>query len=431
MLSTAVLLTNTPSIKVNGVSITEIVTSLTLTESLFDPVLRGRFSTFTAPSVNVQQLTGCVGQLCPIDFSFHSLNNLSQEKEIKAKDFFIYKIVPSGEEPGSANKTIIYYFASKGIFENTTKLISKFYEDTISNIVNSLCKEINITCNTTSTKGKLKRVLPYDTAFAHIINLSKQAISEENPKDSDFVFYQDIDHQYHFKPISTFKKKEVKWKYKLFNPSGESSVSDVKYSIIKETTEQYSPVDNALQGLYSSEIISFDTTTGEYFSKTHVNKPNKYTTVSGTPLFNVEESNQFKKIANSGTAVRKFNKQRFLHDCSEPPEGQDGVGLENDWVGNRMSSMQQNDQVVIYLNVPGNSEMKVGDIIEVRKPLNENYINQDQQQKKEKDIMSTGKYLITIISHDIVYKQSEENKISATYTMRIKAIKDSKGGEYA
>ena len=45
--------------------------------------------------------------------------------------------------------------------------------------------------------------------------------------------------------------------------------------------------------------------------------------------------------------------------------------------------------------------------------------------------MSTGKYLITIISHDIVYKQSEENKISATYTMRIKAIKDSKGGEYA
>lgn len=431
MLTLATLYTHTPSITLNGSDITQLVNSITVTESLFDPVLRGHFSTFTTAGVNPQQASGCIGQLCPVEFKFHSLNNLSPEKDIKSKDFFVYKIVPNAEKTGSTNKSTVFYFANKSLFENNTKLISKSFNDSISNIVNSLCKELNITCDLVATKGKIKKVLPYDTAFTHIINLSKQAVSENNPKNVDYVFYQDIDHKFHFKPISQFKNKNVKWKYKLFNPTTNNKLEDLKYCILAETTDDFSPVENALQGLYSSEIISFDTTTGDYFSKTHVFNKEKYTTISDSSLVKVDDSPQFKKVANSGVAVRKFNKQRFLHDCDEPPEGQDKVGLEDDWVGNRMASMQQNDQVITYLNVPGNSEMKVGDIIEIRKTLNESIIDQESQNLKEKDIMTTGKYLITTISHDIIMRNTEANVISASYTMRIKAIKDSRGGEYA
>jgi hypothetical protein len=37
-----VILTNKPNILLNGVDITEVTLSLTLTESLFDPVLKGK-----------------------------------------------------------------------------------------------------------------------------------------------------------------------------------------------------------------------------------------------------------------------------------------------------------------------------------------------------------------------------------------------------
>jgi hypothetical protein len=101
-------------------------------------------------------------------------------------------------------------------------------------MVNSLCKELEIQCQTEDTKGKLKRTLCYDNPFSHIVNLSKQAKSSKNENDVDFVFYQDIDHKYNFKSVSSFKDKEVKWKYKVILPNPEITVQEAKYSILKK-----------------------------------------------------------------------------------------------------------------------------------------------------------------------------------------------------
>jgi hypothetical protein len=76
--------------------------------------------------------------------------------------------------------------------------------------------------------------------------------------------------------------------------------------------------------------------------------------------------------------------------------------------------------------------MRVGDLIEVRKPVNESIINDSEAQMKEKDVFNTGKFLIAAISHDIAVKSGGPPDVAtSTYTMRIKAIKDSKGDEYA
>jgi hypothetical protein len=94
--------------------------------------------------------------------------------------------------------------------------------------------------------------------------------------------------------------------------------------------------------------------------------------------------------------------------------------------------MQNMDQSIVYLNVPGNSEMKVGDLIEVRKLVNESLIEESGENLKEKDVLGTGVFLITTISHDIGLKSGgPSDALSATYIMRIKAVKDSKGDEYA
>jgi hypothetical protein len=426
-----VLYTDIPKVILNDVDVSGIVSTLTVTESLFDPTIKGNFTAVNTAETNIHQITGSLGALSKLNVSFHSVFGKSKEKDIKPKDLLAYKIVDGPQMSGNTQKTSMVYFATKPLFTNSSRMVSKYFDDTISNIVTSLCKEIDISCNASATEDKIKKVLTYDSVFSHIALLTKQAKSKKNPKDVDFVFYQDIEGEFHFKSLAEFKQQGPKWKYKVLLPFEDVDVSQAKYSILRHNAEEFSPIQNALNGMYSSEIVSFDSTTGDYYSKTHVLQGNKYTTISGQPIVDLGKEPEFKKIAVSGVAVRSFNKQRFLHDCSEPPEGQDKVGLQDDWVGNRMGAMQSMDQIALYLNVPGNSEMKVGDIIEVRKPINESLLNSGGSSQKEKDIINTGKFLVTTISHDVVVKGGENGKTNSTYTMRIKAVKDSKGGEYA
>lgn len=426
-----VLNTNRPIIKIKNVDVSDIIKEISLTESIFEPVLRGSFVVFDTASSRLHQIIGGFNGLTKIEFSFHSMFGNSSEKEIQSKEFFVYKYSP-GPTEGTTNSVAIGHFSSKYIFVNEARMISKYFDDTISNIVTKMCKEIDIKCETTPSMGKIKKVLPYDSIFSHILNLSKQARAAENPKDVDFIFYQDIDHKFYFKPLSSFKKKETKWKYKYILPTPDLTVNDAKYSVLKHGTSSFAPINNALGGMYSSEIISFDSTTGNYYSKTHVLQPDTYTKISNKSIVDTKEDPLFDDVSKSGVAIRRYNKQRFLYDCSENPSGQDEVGMQDDWAGNRLGSMQHSNQLNLNMVVPGNSEMKVGDLIEFRRPLQESVLDKSQVNAKQTDIFYSGKFLVTEITHDIVMRQgTTPTAATAVYTMRVKAIKDSIGDEYA
>jgi len=426
-----VLNTNRPIIKIKDIDVSDIIKEISLTESVFEPVLRGFFVVFDTASSRLSQVIGGFNGLTKIEFSFHSMLGNSSEKEIQSKEFFVYKYMP-GPTEGTTNSVAIGYFSSKYVFINESRMISRYFDDTVSDIVTKMCKELDIKCETTKSVGKIKKVLPYDSVFSHITNLSKQARASENPKDVDFIFYQDIDHKFYFKPLSSFKKKEVKWKYKYILPTPELTITDAKYSVLKHGSESFAPIDNALGGMYSSEIISFDSTTGDYYSKTHVLQQDQYTKISNKPIVDTTKDSLFDDIAKSGVAVRRYNKQRFLYDCSENASGQDEVGLQDDWVGNRLTSMQLSNQMTLNMVVPGNSEMKVGDLLEFRRPLHESILDTSKVQMKQTDIFYSGKFLVVEITHDIVMRQGvTPTAATAVYTMRVKAIKDSIGDEYA
>lgn len=425
----AVLNTHRPRVKIKGIDVSDLIKQISLTESLFEPVLRGSFYVFDTASSRLYQIAGDISGLSPIEFSFHSLMGSSPEKEITSKEFFIYKYT-AGATQGTTNNFSEGYFGSKHIFVNETRMVSKYFEDTISNMVSKLCDELEIDCKTTGSIGKVKKVFTYDSVFSHINTISKQARSGSNPKDVDFVFFQDIDHDFYFKPISEFKKKQVKWKYKVLLPVPDITLEQAKYSVLRHSVNEFAPIENALNGMYSSEIISFDSTTGDYYSKTHVYKPENYTKLSSKPIVDVKSEPVFGELAKSGVAVRRFNKQRFLFDCSEPPAGYDEVGLQDDWVGNRMAAMQSTNQIILNLLLPGNSEMKVGDIMEFTRPINSGLASQANY--TEKDIFYSGKFLITEITHDLVMRPgTTADAVTASYTMRVKAVKDSIGDEDA
>ena len=425
----AVLQTNLPQIKIKGIDVTPIVKSISLTESIFEPAIKGSLVTFDTAGSRLYQVTGALGELNPIEFSFFSRTAEAQDDPIQPSNLLIYKI-EAGTESGMSNMTNICYFATKPFFVNQSRMISKYYDDTISNVVQQLCKELEIECEPESTSDKIKMILSYDSPFAHIISLSKKAKSNKKPKDLDYVFYETVDNKHLFKPISSFKDKDIKWKYKVLKPHPELEVEEAKYSVLKHGAAPFSPINNALNGMYSSEIISFDTTTGDYTSKTHVFSENKYTKIANKKIVNSEPT--FDQVAKSGVAVRRFVKQRFLFDCGEDPSGYDKVGLQDDWVGDRLVSMQSINQVVLNMTLPGNSNMRVGDLMEFRKPINEAILQDEGTQVREKDIFYSGNFLITDITHDLIMKSgSTPDALTATYTMRVRAIKDSKGEEYA
>ena len=426
-----VLNTHRPVIKIKGIDVSDIIKQISITESIFEPVVRGSFVVFDTASSRLYQIVGDVTALSPIEFSFHSMMNSSPEKEIKSKEFHIYKYA-AGATSGISNSFSSGHFGSRYIFINEARMVSKYFNDSISNIVVNLCKEIGIKCDATPSMGKIKKILPYDSVFSHIINVSKQARSSKNPKDVDYIFYQDIDGNFNFKPLSSFKKKQVKWKYNVLVPTPDLTIEQAKYSVLKHSVDDFSPFENALGGMYSCEVVSFDTTTGNYYSKTHVFNQDKYTKISKKPVIDVDNDPLFKDVSKSGVAVRRFNKQSFLCDCSEPPSGYDEVGLQDDWVGDRLAAMQSSNQIILNIVVPGNSEMKVGDIMEFRRPINDSIAKIDKVDLKHGDIFYSGKFLITDITHDIVMQVgATPDAITASYTMRVKAMKDSIGDENA
>jgi ABC-type uncharacterized transport system substrate-binding protein len=65
----------------------------------------------------------------------------------------------------------------------------------------------------------------------------------------DYIFFQDIDHDYYFKPLSSFKKKEVKWKYKVIPPTPDLTLEAAKYSVLRHSCEEFAPIENALSGM--------------------------------------------------------------------------------------------------------------------------------------------------------------------------------------
>ena len=75
--------------------------------------------------------------------------------------------------------------------------------------------------------------------------------------------------------------------------------------------------------------------------------------------------------------------------------------------------------------------MKVGDIIEVRNLIDEDAIKNADAQLPLKDVLKTGLFLVTTIAHDLTVRTDEKKGITTEYIMRIRAVKDSKGGEYA
>lgn len=417
--------------KKDSYDITPLIVSIEVTESLFKPFISGKLVVNEPASVNLFK-----GKRVPtdftskVDFSFAGAEDdgKTPQKEIKisSDEYYIYKIMP-GPQYGY-NQICEVYFAHKSLFKNENSNLSRsFKKKKISEIVDEIgtsklelkWKEVE------ETDKKFVFVLPYRTAVSQIMFLTPYARSNDNPNNVNYVFYQSLDGKHNFVSIGKLMQQDSPFGSDKNNGFyvGLNRGEDFKTarrSILSFTTRESNQFQNAMNGMHSSAVMTLDTMSKVWSASTFFLPKmwSKQTHISKQPA--VEESSEFYDIVNGAFTQRFYAKSRHSHCCKEHKNGNNKIGGEDDWLTKRISSMEQLNQFSINFYVTGFSDydkLSAGKTIMVSRP--------QLDDKQGGDVLTTGKFLVTTITHVI-------NKTSAgvyQYGCDITALKDSIGDE--
>ena len=337
-------------------------------------------------------------------------------KDMKKLVFDIYS--SEGRTKADNMKSEVYdiRFISKEYRLCRSDRISKAYTGKISDMVSSIFEEYmpDSSALVLSTKGEHKYVIPDLNVQETIEWLSTRAMSDESPNNSNYVFFQNSN-GFNFVPISSLATQTPSYSYEAIptstsmEPKNSSSLYKQFYNIETfSVPRQFNRLEEMESGLFSSNIIVHDV----------INK--KYSVGINTYIQNWEDSdhceeypylplkNRYSNNANSFGVIK--SKHVGLHD--DYPESQN----PEEWALKRVSSLKGFDTLKMEIEIPGNSDIKVGETMNIRVPSSEPLKRQDPDWF---DKYLSGKYLITSVRHHISVLESRE------YTSIVELSRDS------
>jgi len=413
-----------------SLDISPLVVQVKVTESLFKTFIKGSILVSEMKSSDAFK-----GKRIPTDltskiqFSFSGKEDDGETNQpeitINSDDYLIYKITP-GVPFGTSMQTAEIFFAHKSAFKNENRTISKsFKQKKISEMVQSLGKEIDLKFKTVeSTDKKFNFVLPYRTVVEQIMFLTPYARREENPSDVNYVFYQDLKGKHNFTSVAKlFSQPSFNTKNDPFGFgfNADYNFKTARRSMLEMKAREGNQFQNAQNGMHSSVVMTLDTIS-KIWSACSFFLPSiwpKQTHLSNQPT--VEPSSEFYEYVNGSYDQRFYAKNRHSHCCKEQKNCNNKIGGEDDWLLPRISNMEQLNQYAVLFKVTGFSDLNklsAGKTIYISRPY--------QDTEDGNDILYSGKYLVTTITHNIIRNYSSQK---LEYTCDINCIKDSIGEE--
>lgn len=299
-----------------------------------------------------------------------------------------------GSSIGPAAKTSAYVLKCVSLehFLNEFKPISQSYNDTISNIVNSILKNNLATEKklfVEETKGINKITIPRMRPFAAVDYLKQRAVSTVD-SGGVFVFFEN---QYglNFKSIEGMYrvgKDQVESKIFTYSPNVKSDPTREALAyrniISLEFIKRGDTVKKLTSGAYKSVTQSFDITTKAITQKT----------------FNFEEQSQ--KIFFANDKAKALNSVGFIKTFTDATTKQFFMpvnsSLKNDGVADlisyRNSFMNFFNDTILRAYVYGDNYLVAGDVIEIRIPEVSGTTS-----RKTEDKTGSGFYLVTKLRH--------------------------------
>lgn len=280
---------------------------------------------------------------------------------------------------------------------------------------------------------------PYMKPFDVITWLSSRAFRDasgrnssglENPS-ANFVFFENK-RGFNFISIETLlEAKDIsttKFTYGAGKQNNFSGARKVKSETIREYQIQdcYNVIDNIRNGMYSSRMISYDITNGE-FKEIDFDYIESFYDSESTERDNAKSDYPTIPKTDTDLSQRFLSKRLFV--INSPSRETDTITSDNtervnstlklsgseDYLQKRMSQLGRLNNFRMIFEIGGNSKHKVGDMVEIelKTPvhLEDNATNFSQRPNK----YYSGYYLLTSICH----KFTQDD-----YSMSIEAVKD-------
>jgi hypothetical protein len=347
-------------------------------------------------------LPGDEVETVPVNLTFKVFNVSSHTKTTTDNSkFAVLELVSIESDKGNANRF-------------SRSFTGMTYDDMVLKIMREQVlgeSQKNNYIHTTPTIGLKNLVVPYWNPFYTINWIAKKSISKNDFTHCDYVFYQTLNGIYHFVPLSFLKTYPPTAKYTHIPGGSRTEAGDMPIEQYLRNVRNMNIVayQNRLKsiatGIYASSMISFDATTKDYdrhFYNYQKEWPRE-TSVSEFPIVSFPNENLSQYTSSVMKMLPKHSEQYDGYPINDNVEA---YALRRQSLMNRMNTQ------TLRLEVPGDSRIHVGDIIELEVPAFEETKNKDEY----RDTQLSGKYMITSIKHVILDDE---------YTMEMIVSKDS------
>ena len=383
------------SAKGEKVDITNLVMEVNVYEDIFSPVMSGNIVVVDA--VGILNTLPIVGQeKVNIHISSQLWNTIKFE-------FHTYSIT----ERNAENKTTTSYlinFVSKEAIDDKITRISKSYRGTQGTIAKTVFKDwISTSKNfaVENTAHNTSFVVPYWSPFETINYLASRSVPNYPGAAAGMLFYENQS-GFRFESIQTLFSGESLGELTSRDSnihSSTSSTSKISYAgltiedyEVLETSDTMKAMSNGMLGttLYSKDLTKNSWTKKDWNYLVEAPKAkhlNKNLLFPETNAFGYK----FKNVMNEARFVYTHN--NIFTDIGDN-------FFPKEWVGSRISLLQQLNSTRLNISVPGHILFSAGKLIDLVFPNNAPV----NSRSMEIDPFLSGKYLISTVRHNFQLK---------------------------
>jgi hypothetical protein len=399
-----------------SINITNMVDSFNLFENIFTNTLTGNMS--IGDTGNLIANFPIVGHE-----EIHITMGTPNIERVQTKKFRIYKVTDVNNQNLGLRRYSIHLLSNE-FFTNLKGAVSRsFSKSTTSSIADKIFRtdlESDKEFDIEETQNVYDIVIPNWKPFDAMNWLAKRSMAEHRD-GANYMFYETRE-GFHFRSLESLAEEESVGVYRR-QPSNttDGDPDEEQYRNVNriEIVNSFDMVANIPNGMYANRLVIHDMInrktetldynySKEYDKMIHVeeNKKNNNWRLSDTENMNGQGSSMMVHETADELTSSPLSKQTLVSRFDDTNTYYEKT------LQNRISQMQQINNVKLNITISGDTTRKVGDVLELMIPSVEPSISGSVPMDK----MYNGRYLVTGLRHKID---------NASHLMVMEVVKDS------
>jgi len=447
----SVLLIKTAGKSYEAIDIKSFCSSMSIFQSIDEPFMFGTL-TVIDPIDMYSRFPIMGNELLSFKVRTPFTGVVSSKDEINSDEllFTVYKISNKVRVSASAQTYTLHFISYEGL-RNTRNRISKAYDGRYSDAVIDICKRYLKTTkniNYDRTRGTHKIVIPYYRPIDAIDMISERSLGDDVFGGS-YYFYETPE-GFNFRTIdsmtmdlNTFEDKPVKFKYTVNTLQKSSPVSGLEKDIIEAQFTAYKTkffpnqdhIENAKFGMYAARTLTVDTfnkrvlrnkfdylADNDFYSLPHVVRDTAFEeaytskrSVIPDNITDIFETDNSQVDGRDKKAITEYDETRIyvIPDSYYTHNNHRTYDL-NKIVARREHIKQAHKNITVEIEVPGNTHIHAGDVIDLDFPSTEKYnVNTIGTDKDH----YSGRYLVNSVRH--VFNLLEKSQNTSNTILRL------------